>query len=282
VLEAGDGRAADEAFALGDRLAHELGQPTLMWTAGWNRAAWLARHGRLRDAEDAITATRELGHATGQLDADAFFVVQIAPVLREQGRLGELDDVLRDACDRWPLEVFRAYWAQANCELGRKDDARAIFDAFFVDRVPQAAMDFVWMMTMTTWASVATDLGSVHVMVDLANALSPFADQVVVIACIPCGATVHHLGVLAAALGDLDRAEEYLTAAAAVHERMGLPTWMAHTALERGAVLLRRDEPGDRERAVSLVEQALAGAAEYGLGGDERRARALLEEARSP
>jgi hypothetical protein len=42
-------------------------------------------------------------------------------------------------------------------------------------------------------------------------------------------------------------------------------------------MLLRRNSLGDAERARSLLQQALGTATELGLGGVERKARALLE-----
>ncbi len=145
-----------------------------------------------------------------------------------------------------------------------------------VERFGGVPFDFTWTYSMASWAQVAVHLGDPEAMQAAYDRLSPFGDQVVVTATVVSGAVSHHLGVLAAALDELDGAEEHFAAAAATHERMGLPTWGAHTALERGAVLLRRNQPGDRERAVGMLEQALVAAIEYGLGGDERRARQLL------
>jgi hypothetical protein len=42
-------------------------------------------------------------------------------------------------------------------------------------------------------------------------------------------------------------------------------------------MLLRRDHPRDRDRARTMLEQALATAREYGFGGVERQATELLE-----
>ena len=52
------------------------------------------------------------------------------------------------------------------------------------------------------------------------------------------------------------------------------------TRLEWAQLLHQRNGPGDVEHAAQLLSQALATALDLGLGGVERRARALLEECR--
>jgi tetratricopeptide (TPR) repeat protein len=277
VLENGDVATADSVFDAGEALAHELGQPTLLWMSGWNRAAWLARRGRFREAEETSTTTRELGRATGQGDADAFFAVQMSRVRREQGRIGEFDSEARDAWERWPIRVMEAFLAESYSEVNPAK-AEEMLGRVSLDGFAALPFDYTWIATMSAWASVAIRLDDIAAMATIYEKLSPFSEQTVVSAAVVCGAVQHHLGALAAALGELDRAEEHLAAAAETHKRMALPTWVAHTAVERGAVLFRRNQPGDRDKAVTLLEQALAGAVEYGLLADERRVRELLAD----
>ena len=63
-----------------------------------------------------------------------------------------------------------------------------------------------------------------------------------------------------------------------MHERIGAPYWLAVTRVDWAKMLLRRDQPGDHDRARVMLEQALATAREYGFGGVERDATRLLEE----
>ena len=59
-----------------------------------------------------------------------------------------------------------------------------------------------------------------------------------VVACY--GAADRHLGMLAATLGDWDRAEPHFERAMALNRQMGARTWLAHTAYEYGRMLLAR------------------------------------------
>src|SRR2546425_9762971 len=90
------------------------------------------------------------------------------------------------------------------------------------------------------------------------------------------GATAHYLALLATTLGDFDEAERRFTDAATTHERIGAPHWLARTRLEWARMLLRRDRPGDKQRAQDLLGQALTIARERSLANIERRAVQLL------
>jgi hypothetical protein len=111
----------------------------------------------------------------------------------------------------------------------------------------------------------------------LFDLLVPYAGQIV---CTTgggaVGAVVHYLAVLATTFGDFDEAERRFAVAAATHERIGAPIWLARTKLECARMLLTCAGPGDAERARELLGQALATARELGLANIERRAGQLL------
>ena len=80
-------------------------------------------------------------------------------------------------------------------------------------------------------------------------------------------------------IGDWAEAEAHFAAAAATHERIGAPTWLARTRLEWARMLLlRRAGADDAERAATL-RQALATARERVCRSIEREAVALLSGA---
>ncbi|MGH8972578.1 MAG: hypothetical protein ACRD0C_05180 [Acidimicrobiia bacterium] len=89
------------------------------------------------------------------------------------------------------------------------------------------------------------------------------------------GSVAHYLGVLATTTGDFDEAAARF-AAAAVHERIGAPTWLARTRLEWARMLLTRRRSGDGEQAREILGQALDAARDLGLRTVERRAVELM------
>jgi DNA-binding CsgD family transcriptional regulator len=88
------------------------------------------------------------------------------------------------------------------------------------------------------------------------------------------GAADRYLGMLAATLGESERAEEHFERAMELNRRMGLATWLAHTAYEYGRVLLARG-PGERGRADALLGEAAALAERIGMPALLARVRAL-------
>ena len=86
----------------------------------------------------------------------------------------------------------------------------------------------------------------------------------------------YYLAILAATSGDHDEAERRFTGAAATHERIGAPNWLARTRFEWARMLIARGEPGDAEQATHLLGQALSTARERGLANIDRRTVQLL------
>ena len=84
----------------------------------------------------------------------------------------------------------------------------------------------------------------------LRSRLEPYADQLVLVAFAGgvTGAVAFYLGLLATTIGEWPEADSYFAAAAATHERIGAPTWLARTRLEWARMLLRRAAAEDAER----------------------------------
>ena len=87
----------------------------------------------------------------------------------------------------------------------------------------------------------------------------------------------HYLGMLATTLGRFEDAARHFATAAARHETIGAPTWLARTRLEWARMLLSRRQVGDVDQARELLGQALDTARDLGLANIERRAVQLLD-----
>jgi class 3 adenylate cyclase/tetratricopeptide (TPR) repeat protein len=277
VVEIGDPEEADRCLGIMDGLVAELGQPALRWTVGWVRTARMISAGRLAEAQHLSREGLELGRATGQSDAPVFFAAQQFHILFDAGRLGELEEALRAAVARAPGYVAaQLMLAVTYFELGREDEARAIFQPLADHEFTSVPMDYGWMRSMASCAYLSARLGDAAAAQAAYSLLFPYRDQVVVTACIFGGAVVHYLGMLAAALRRFDEAEEHFRASEITHSKIGSPNWLAHTRLEWARTLHARQRSRDDERARELLGQALAAARELGLGGIERRAVELL------
>jgi DNA-binding CsgD family transcriptional regulator len=78
------------------------------------------------------------------------------------------------------------------------------------------------------------------------------------------GAVDRYLGMLAATLGETDRAIGHFELALELNRRMGAATWTAHTAYEYGRFLLGRGR-GDRGEAAALLGEAASLARRVGM-----------------
>jgi DNA-binding CsgD family transcriptional regulator len=88
------------------------------------------------------------------------------------------------------------------------------------------------------------------------------------------GAADRYLGMLAATLGDVDRAEQHFERAIELNRRMGAATWLAHTVYEYARFLLARGRT-DRARAEALLDEAATLAERIGMPMLLARTRAL-------
>jgi uncharacterized protein HemY len=61
------------------------------------------------------------------------------------------------------------------------------------------------------------------------------------------------------------QAESHFERALVMNAEMGARPWLAHSQYDYAAMLLARDEPGDREQASGLVRDALATYRQLGM-----------------
>lgn len=92
------------------------------------------------------------------------------------------------------------------------------------------------------------------------------------------GSAAHYLGLLATALGRWSDAERHFEDALELNTRLQAPPFVARTRYAYAAMLVRREEPGDRERALEMVGQVLKTAEDLGMTRLAEQALALKVE----
>jgi tetratricopeptide (TPR) repeat protein len=275
--ESANVQAADPYLDRAERLAEELGQPTLRWMVGHFRTVRTMLAGNLAEAERRVQAWFELGQATGQPDASAFLAAHMFLVRYEQGRVGEFEQRLAERVAVTPgIPMLRAQLALLLCELDRPDDAREHYEQLAVDNFTRVPKDPPWVVCIPVCAVVCAYLGDRPRAAALLQLLLPYSHQLIFTAGGSYGAVARYLAILAATSGDFDEAERRFADAVTTHERIGAPTWLARTRLEWARMLISRSRPGDAEQARLLLGQALTTARERGLANIERRAVQLL------
>jgi DNA-binding CsgD family transcriptional regulator len=277
----GEVAPAERELDLAVELAHRTRQPFVLHAAEQFNSSFALLEGRLADAEAAAERSREWGLLLKGRDASATYGVQMFAIRREQGRLSELAPVVRVLVSGPRGD---AAWAPGLgvllCEMGLHDEARRILAEVRARGLGELRRG-LWLASLTYLTDAASALADAELAALLLPALEPHAGAIITIGHgVGCyGAADRYLGMLAALLGDGDRARSHFAVAMAINERMGAHTWLSHTGYEYGRLLLAA---GETERARSLLDGALAEAERVGQPALAARIRALTEAASVP
>ena len=285
-IERADVAEAERSLVRNEELVADLGQTDLTFFVLHHRAGLAVLHGD-PDAEQRLSAADELGRKIAQDGLSAAPEVLRASRLfelrMEQGRFDELSGWFRAFSTRAGAPAggpgfVRAIYARVLYEDGERDAAARILDQL-------AAADFIhprhtlgWLVFMVECSWLTTRLGRRDCVAPLRTAMAPYADQLMIGAFAGWigGSVSLHLANLAATAGDYAQADAEFAAAAATHDRIRAPIWLARTRVEWARMLLARAERNDVERAHALLRQALETAPQYGLAKLEREATELL------
>jgi tetratricopeptide (TPR) repeat protein len=273
AMEIGELDEADRLLAEAQRTASEV-ERALRWFAEFPRAGRALFAGRVAEADVLAHDALEIGRATQPPhEIRIIYGVQRFEIRVEQDRADELLPALMQAAAT-DYPESRAMLAQAYCELGRLQDARAVFDPLMAV-LSDVLSDPNWILAVTRAASVCADLDDRGAAGQLYPLLAPYDDRIAGNGVVWIGSVAHYLGVLATTLEQFDDAERHLVAADTAHERMHAVGWRARTQLARARLLLRRGQPEDFKEARQLLSQVNATARDLGLVNLERRAAEL-------
>ena len=171
------------------------------------------------------------------------------------------------------MPAYRAGLALVYKELGRREEARAVFDELADDSFASLPDDGNQPLALVQLADVCCYLDDELRAAVLYEKLLPLADHCVAAAAMTCkGSASAPLGALATTLGRFDDAERHFEDAIAMNRKLRAPTWVAEAQLGYARMLLVREAPGDRERALGLLDEAIAAAETFGM-------KALLDKA---
>jgi tetratricopeptide (TPR) repeat protein len=262
------------------RKAEDLRQPAQAWIVRTSEPIWALLEGAFDRAETVIESeVRPSQPPTLARDDLSTHRMHLFLLGRERGRFAELEDGTRAAVDQLPwYPVHRAALTCLLVELGRHDEARAVFDELALGGFRVLYRDVEWLLGMALASEACFGLRDVERAAVLYEQLLPFDGRHAMgYAEGSVGAVSRYLGLLAQTLAQLDDAERHLRDAIAMNERMRARPWTAHARLDLATVLLERDEPGDQEHATVELRLAAEMCEELGMPALARKVATRLK-----
>jgi len=255
--------------------AERTAQPFTIHVAEHCDSAIALGEGRLTEAEAMAERSHEWSRLLTGRDASGVYGIQMFGIRREQGRLAELAPVIRMLAGGSARGAWRPGLASLLSELGMQAEARRELAGVAADGLDAFRVS-LWLASLTYLADACAAVGDEAMAALLYPELAPYEGTNVmighVVACY--GAGDRYLGMLAATLGEWDRAQLHFERALTLNREMGALTWLAHTAYEYGRMLLRRGR-GERDRATELLGEADRLAQRIGMPALLGRIRAL-------
>ncbi len=274
LLELGDMQASDTAIAVYARVAEESQQPMHLCINLGFRAMRALMQGRFADSERLAQEALAIGQRLQTENATGIFGLQMFTLRREQGRLKELEPVVRYFVQQHTVAgAWRPALALIYSELGLTQETQAEFEYLAQHDFTDFPVDALWMASITYLVDVCIFLEDKNRAAILYQLLSPYAGRTVVIggAAACYGAVSRYLGALATTLERWDEAAQHFENALAMNTRMEAWPWLAHTQYQYATMLLTRDQPGDSEKARELLQAALATARQLDMRALEER-----------
>lgn len=287
LLELGDREGADRDLIAHAELARSLRQPLHLRDAVMWRATLATLEGRFGEAEREIEEAYALGQQAHDPSAEMVYLVQRGWLLMDSERVDDLPSLLeptRQIAQAVPASVapaWRAPYALMAVLSGDHEAARAEFEPIVDDCLGDMPRDVPWLPCLVILAGACAELGDGDRAPVLYELLLPYAGRVLVPdrAWVCRGAIDQYLGQLAALMARFDDAAGHLTAALALHQRLGARPLLARTRYEYARTLLARGRAGDVRVAEVLAAQALDTAKALGMLELAARARVLLDRA---
>ncbi|HEY2302014.1 MAG TPA: BTAD domain-containing putative transcriptional regulator [Acidimicrobiales bacterium] len=277
--ENADVAEVDRSMGIVAQEVPRAGDPYLLWNLAAHRSTRALIDGRLEDAEKLAHEAYRIAVDSGQPDAIDILAAQLHPIKSNQGRLHEIEALLADAAAGSPgsstwstIYSLAQNWVPADDTSG---EIRRRLEEEAATGFSDVAYNKNWLFELAARAPVYARLGLLKPAAVLYDLMVPWSAQVIFCGSAVTGSVARPVAVLAALLRRWRQADDLFAEAAACHERMQAPVFLARTQVDWARMLLDRG-PSHGRRAEALLTEALGISQEIGLGPVERRARQQL------
>ena len=278
LLELAEIPTVDKEIQAYIKLAEALRQPRYLWLASYLKASRALTEGRFDECDRLGRQALAIGQRAQDPAASLLFETLMTVLRMVQGHVEDREDAIKRFIENYPkIPSQRATLANLYFRLGRREDAEREFEQVAANDFGSLPRDGSWVVTMANLAYVCSYLNDVRRAAILYDLLLPYAPRQLVIggAAIGTGSILRFLGILATTMSRWEDAVTHFEGALLMNTRIGAIPFLALTQQEYGVMLLKRGDPGDRERANQIFDQALATANEIGMKGLIKEVNAL-------
>jgi class 3 adenylate cyclase/tetratricopeptide (TPR) repeat protein len=277
--ELGDRARLNQSLAALTELGEVRQRLSLQWVSRHGAAMMAILDGNFAAAENSAREGLKLGRLTHGDQVEGVYGIQMFSIRREQGRLAEVAPIVKRLIDEKPNEKewlpgFALIAADLRFDEAARRRLRELAETDFempFDAKRSASLSYV--------AEVAAMLGDSNAAERLYELMSVYRHMTITagIVTVCYGAASRYLGMLAATLGEFDKAETHFEHALEMNQRIGARPWLAHTKAQYALLLRRRGGGGDSERAERLANDAWKIAAELDMVLLKRRLQPRIQ-----
>jgi len=257
----------DFAIREGRKLADESRAPFWLATATSTEALAASIDGRFDDAEALFAEQLAVARRIREPTLVGNYGLGLLVIRREQGRLHEFERATRRRVEEFPsITGWRVGLALILLQRGQHDEAAEHFEELALDDFGSVADDVSQYYNLVGLSDIAIALQDRPRCARLLEIQEPNAGRAVTLGLGAYhGAVDRTLGNLAAALGRLEEAVGHLERALELHDSFRARAWATRNRYDLAASLVQRDEDGDRDRALALLNDALDAATAIGM-----------------
>jgi class 3 adenylate cyclase len=215
--------------------------------------------GDFEDAERELRELQQVAHRRADAELQLTFAGQFGQLRGEQGRLLELEPLLKKAARSSPgLVATRSGLALLYARSRREMDARIEFEYLAADNFSRIRKDWNWLGTIAIVSEVCATLGDTVRGETLYALLTPYAGSLATLGWgdVCYGPVAHYLGLLAGSLRRFESAQRHFEESIQLSLRNSARPILARTQVCYAEMLVSRGDTSDAERSGKLLNSA--------------------------
>ncbi len=264
-LERGDAAAWERIFNVLGQYAKEVRQPLYLSFVEVRVVSKKALEGRLDEVEEPIFR----GLSTEPMQFRLGWMLTLLAVRRDQGRLAELEDMVRMAAAVASSMPAARYMLAFELAAAGATDAELAYGRIAGKQFADTPSGLQRLITLAMSVEACCAVGNTHDAEALRAILLPLSDRHVQLGngLAYWDSVAHLLGMLAIKLERWDEAQAHLGDALRRAQAIGAAGRGSHIQLHLAQALLGRGDVADAARITTLIDSASATAARIGLTG---------------